>query len=115
MIPNNRGAGVGYDPSNVGSPTAQFEAHCTPISQCLTNWTAIPSGAASWGAASTPAPYILLPASAWPSGCYGVMSFAGGNYTTTAGVTTAASGARGARAALSAAALLAAALAALVL
>ena len=114
MIPNNRGAGVGYDPSNVGSPTAQFEAHCTPISQCLTNWTAVPSGAASWYAASLPAPYILLPASAWPSCPGGVMSFAGGNYTTTAGAAVA-SGARTARATAGAAALLAAALAALVL
>ena len=109
-IPSNAAPGVGNDMTNLG----QIAAHCVPIGVCQVNWTVVPSGDTSWFAAPTPSPYITLPVSAWPSCPGGVMSFAGGNYTTTAGATTA-SGARAARATAGAAALLAAALAALVL
>ena len=116
-IPNYLGVGVGNDPNNVGGPNSMFSANCNPVSQCQANWTAIPSGAATWYAATTPSPYITLPVSAWPVCPGGVMTFAGANYTTTAGAVSAtmASGAVSVRATAGAAALLAAALAALVL
>ena len=110
LVPNNQGAGVGNDPSNL----QLLAAWCNGgnLGSCQTNWTAVPSAAASWYSAPTPAPYIMLPVSAWPS-CSGVIAFAGANYTTTAGAATAvASGAAGARAAAGAAALLATTLAA---
>ena len=110
LIPNYLGMGVGNDPTNL----QLLNTWCSTPGPCQTNWTAIPAGANSWYAATTPAPYITLPASAWPACTGGVMNFLGGSYTTTAGATTAAtSGAKGMRAVAGAALL--AALPALVL
>ena len=110
LIPNYQGAGVGNDPTNL----QLLSTWCSPPGKCQTNWTGIPSGSGSWIAAlPLPAPYIVLPVSAWPACTGGVMSFAGANYTTT--TTPGATVASAATSARAAATLLAAGLAALLL
>lgn len=108
FVPTGLGPGVGNDPLNLAN-TARTST-CNPPANCQSNWTAVPTGAYTWNSAPTPAPYVTLPLSAWPTCPGGVMQFAGGNYTTTAGA-VAASGASKARAGVAAAVLLAAALA----
>ena len=110
LVPNYLGMGVGNDPSNL----ALLQAGCSSPGGCMTNWTAVPNGALSWYSNPTPAPYITLPVTAWPTCTGGVMLFNGANYTTTvsAAPVAAASGGRGARAAAGAAALLGTVLAA---
>jgi hypothetical protein len=87
FVPNYLGPGVGNDPSNLANLAAR--AGCSTPSNCYANWTAVPTGALSWYSAPMPAPYVTLPLSAWPSCPGGVMRFAGGNYTTTAGAAVA--------------------------
>ena len=81
LVANPAGPGVGYDTTNV----AQAAAGCGAASGCnVTAWAGVPVGAQKWSSASatdTPAPYVILPPTAWPAKCNGLMSFAGNNYT----------------------------------
>ncbi len=77
MVNNTLGVGVGYDNTNV----AQQQALCGGAGCNITSWSGVPAGAQKWGSYSYPAPFVMLPASAWPSCTGGVMSFAGANYT----------------------------------
>lgn len=87
FVPTYLGPGVGNDPQNLVN--RQVTSTCAPPATCQANWTGVPTGAFSWYSAAQPAPYVTLPLSAWPSCPGGVMRFAGGNYTTTAGAAVA--------------------------
>lgn len=77
LVRNPAGPGVGGDPTNVN----QMNSACGGAGCNVTSWTVIPSGALAWGSAPYPAPFVTLPATAWPACTGGVMSFAGSAFT----------------------------------
>ncbi len=77
LVNNPAGAGVGGDTTNVAQQTAACGSACT-----FTAWAAIPTGAQQWSSLTNPAPYVKLPAAAWPSRCTGVMSYVSSAGTT---------------------------------
>ena len=86
LVSNPLGAGVGGDTTNV----VQQATNCGSTACNTTAWVGVPTGGNSWYSSTYPAPYITLPASAWPSSCNGVINFAGSSYAAAAFATPAA-------------------------
>ena len=72
LVGNPAGPGVGGDATNA----AQQAAGCSSASGCnVTAWSGVPTGAQTWSSLTNPAPYVKLPAAAWPLRCAGVLSY----------------------------------------